>query len=127
MKITDLLSSPESSLSFEVFPPKTGSGYESVRAATEEIASLTEDLLALVLPGFFGNERLTEANFAAVTVYRVEEVKAKLSEQILRGIRYICRVVQQSIRNEDDLDSAMSATGMHHDWEKKLDKLNNGK
>ena len=57
----------------------------------EEIASLTEDLLALVLPGFFGNERLTEANFAAVTVYRVEEVKAKLSEQILRGIRYICR------------------------------------
>lgn len=43
-----------------------------------------------------------------------------------KGIRYICRVVQ-SIRNEDDLDSAMSATGMHHDWEKKLDKLNNGK
>ena len=40
-----------------------------------------------------------------------------------KGIRYICRVVQ-SIRNEDDLDSAMSATGLHHQWEKKLDKLN---
>ncbi len=40
-----------------------------------------------------------------------------------KGIRYICRVVQ-SIRNEDDLDSAMSATGLHHNWEKKLDKLN---
>jgi len=40
-----------------------------------------------------------------------------------KGIRYICRVVQ-SIRNEDDLDSAMSATGIHHNWEKKLDELN---
>lgn len=40
-----------------------------------------------------------------------------------KGIRYICRVVQ-SIRNEDDLDHAMSVTGLHHNWEKKLDKLN---
>lgn len=40
-----------------------------------------------------------------------------------KGIRYICRVVQ-SIRNEDDLDSAMSATGIHHNWEKKLEELN---
>jgi len=57
----------------------------------EEIASLTEALLALVLPGFFGNERLTQANFAAVTVYRVEEIKRKLSEQVARGSRYVCR------------------------------------
>lgn len=47
MKITDLLSSPESSLSFEVFPPKTGSGYESVRAATEEIARLRPSFMSV--------------------------------------------------------------------------------
>ena len=43
------------------------------------------------LPGFFGSERLTKANFTAVTVYRLEEVKSKLTEQILRGINYVCR------------------------------------
>ena len=59
--------------------------------SSDDIASLTEALLALVLPGFFGSERLTKANFAAVTVYRLEEVKAKLTEQILRGINYVCR------------------------------------
>ena len=59
--------------------------------SSDDIASLTEALLALVLPGFFGSERLTKANFAAVTVCRLEEVKAKLSEQILRGINYVCR------------------------------------
>lgn len=59
--------------------------------SSDDIASLTEALLALVLPGFFGSERLTKANFAAVTVYRLEEVKSKLTEQILRGINYVCR------------------------------------
>ena len=59
--------------------------------SSDDIASLTEELLALVLPGFFGSERLTKANFAAVTVCRLEEVKQKLTEQILRGINYVCR------------------------------------
>ena len=59
--------------------------------SSDDIASLTEELLALVLPGFFGSERLTKANFAAVTVCRLEEVKRKLTEQILRGINYVCR------------------------------------
>lgn len=59
--------------------------------SSDDIASLTEALLALVLPGFFGSERLTKANFAAVTVCRLEEVKQKLTEQILRGINYVCR------------------------------------
>ena len=40
MKIIDILKKPEMSLSFEVFPPKKETGYESVRVATEEIAKL---------------------------------------------------------------------------------------
>ena len=40
MKITDLLAKEGLSLSFEVFPPKTDTAFESVKAATEEIADL---------------------------------------------------------------------------------------
>ena len=40
MKITKILSSGKLSLSFEVFPPKTDTVFESVKVATEKIASL---------------------------------------------------------------------------------------
>jgi len=40
MKIRDLLKKNTLSLSFEVFPPKTDTAFDSVRAATEKIAAL---------------------------------------------------------------------------------------
>ena len=40
MKITDLISSNKLTISFEVFPPKTETGFESVKQATEKIAGL---------------------------------------------------------------------------------------
>lgn len=40
MKIIDLLKKDTLSISFEVFPPKTNSSFESVRTAVEEIAKL---------------------------------------------------------------------------------------
>ena len=40
MKIIDLLKVDSPSVSFEVFPPKTESNYDSVKEATEEIAKL---------------------------------------------------------------------------------------
>lgn len=40
MKIIDLLTKEKLTLSFEVFPPKTESNFESVKRATEEIAKL---------------------------------------------------------------------------------------
>ena len=40
MKITDILARDTLTLSFEVFPPKTETVYDSVKAATEEIAAL---------------------------------------------------------------------------------------
>ncbi len=40
MKIIDIIKQDKLSLSFEVFPPKKESSYESVRVATEEIAKL---------------------------------------------------------------------------------------
>ena len=40
MKIIDIITQNKLSLSFEVFPPKTETSFESVKAATEEIAQL---------------------------------------------------------------------------------------
>ena len=40
MKLSDFLGGTGCSLSFEVFPPKTDSAFDSVRHATEEIAAL---------------------------------------------------------------------------------------
>ena len=40
MKIIDILKQDTLSMSFEVFPPKTDSAFDSVKAATEEIAQL---------------------------------------------------------------------------------------
>ena len=40
MKIIDKITKDTLSISFEVFPPKTETNFESVKKATEEIASL---------------------------------------------------------------------------------------
>ena len=40
MKLTELFKDDKLSLSFEVFPPKTDTAFESVKHATEEIAKL---------------------------------------------------------------------------------------
>ena len=40
MKIIDILKQDKMSLSFEVFPPKKETSFESVKAATETIAKL---------------------------------------------------------------------------------------
>ena len=40
MKISDILKQDKVTLSFEVFPPKNGSSYESVAQATQEICLL---------------------------------------------------------------------------------------
>ena len=47
MKIIDLLKNEKLSLSFEVFPPKTQSGFETVKTATEEIAKLRPSYMSV--------------------------------------------------------------------------------
>ncbi len=47
MKITDILNSKKLSLSFEVFPPKTESSFDSVKTATEEIAKLKPSYMSV--------------------------------------------------------------------------------
>ncbi len=47
MKISDILRQDKVTLSFEVFPPKTDSGYASVAHATQEIATLHPDFMSV--------------------------------------------------------------------------------
>ena len=47
MKISEILKQDKVTLSFEVFPPKTSSTYESVAHATQEIAALRPDFMSV--------------------------------------------------------------------------------
>ena len=47
MKLSDILKSDKLSLSFEVFPPKTDTTFESVKLATEEIAKLRPSFMSV--------------------------------------------------------------------------------
>ncbi len=59
MKIIDILRKPEMSLSFEVFPPKKETGYESVREATEKIAALKPAFMSVTYGAGGGTSRYT--------------------------------------------------------------------
>lgn len=47
MRISDILKQDKVTLSFEVFPPKTSSTYETVAQATQEIAALKPDFMSV--------------------------------------------------------------------------------
>lgn len=59
MKISELLQSEKLSLSFEVFPPKTEMGFESVKNATEEIAKLAPSFMSVTYGAGGGTSRYT--------------------------------------------------------------------
>ncbi len=59
MKITDILIQNKLSLSFEVFPPKTESGFDSVRFATEEIAKLKPSFMSVTYGAGGGTSKYT--------------------------------------------------------------------
>ena len=59
MKIRDILEEGKLSLSFEVFPPKTDTAFESVRIATEEIAKLSPSFMSVTYGAGGGTSRYT--------------------------------------------------------------------
>ena len=59
MKIIDLLTQEKLSLSFEVFPPKTETSFESVRVATEEIAKLRPAFMSVTYGAGGGTSKYT--------------------------------------------------------------------
>ena len=59
MKLTELFDSGRLLLSFEVFPPKTDTAFESVKAATEEIAKLRPSFMSVTYGAGGGTSRYT--------------------------------------------------------------------
>ncbi len=59
MKIIDILNQKKLSLSFEVFPPKTDTAFESVKTATEKIASLSPSFMSVTYGAGGGTSRYT--------------------------------------------------------------------
>ncbi len=59
MKIIDLLKRNTLSVSFEVFPPKTDTAFESVKAATEEIAELCPAFMSVTYGAGGGTSKYT--------------------------------------------------------------------
>jgi methylenetetrahydrofolate reductase (NADPH) len=59
MKITELIKNERLSVSFEVFPPKTDTAFESVKAATEEIAELHPAFMSVTYGAGGGTSKYT--------------------------------------------------------------------
>lgn len=59
MRIIDLLKQEKLSLSFEVFPPKTETNFESVKVATEEIAKLRPAFMSVTYGAGGGTSQYT--------------------------------------------------------------------
>lgn len=59
MKISEILKSDELTLSFEVFPPKIESAFDSIKAATEEIASLKPAFMSVTYGAGGGTSKYT--------------------------------------------------------------------
>lgn len=59
MKISDIIKNNRRSLSFEVFPPKSDATFDSVREATEEIASLSPSFMSVTYGAGGGTSKYT--------------------------------------------------------------------
>jgi len=103
MKIIDILKKEEMSLSFEVFPPKKETAFESVREATEKIAALKPAFMSVTYGAGGGVSQYTIdiaknidekykvpmlAHLTCVSSDR-ETVRARISDMKAAGIKNI--------------------------------------
>ena len=103
MKLTKLFETDKLSLSFEVFPPKTDTSFESVKHATEEIAKLQPSFMSVTYGAGGGTSRYTLeiaqninehygvptlAHLTCVSSTR-ETVKRKIEELSVAGIENV--------------------------------------
>ena len=59
MKISEILNKNTLTLSFEVFPPKSASGFDSIKAAIDEIASLSPAFMSVTYGAGGGTSKYT--------------------------------------------------------------------
>ncbi len=103
MKIIDILKDESLSLSFEVFPPKTNTAFESVKSATEEIAKLKPSFMSVTYGAGGGTSRYTldiatdiEKNYGVPTLAHLtcvssmkETVRKRIDEMRQAGIENV--------------------------------------
>ena len=103
MKLTEILAAKGLSLSFEVFPPKNDTAFESVRVATEEIAKLKPSFMSVTYGAGGGTSKYTldiakniKESYGVPTVAHLtcvsstkETVRAKIEEIKAAGIENV--------------------------------------
>ena len=118
MKITEILNTEKLSLSFEVFPPKTETAFESVKEATEEIAKLNPSFMSVTYGAGGGTSKYTLdiaknikdmygvptlAHLTCVSSTR-ETVRQKINEIEKSGIKNIMALrgdIPEELKNAD--------------------------
>ena len=103
MKLTELFKDDKLSLSFEVFPPKTDTVFESVKHATEEIAKLRPSFMSVTYGAGGGTSKYTleiakniKANYGVPTLAHLtcvsstrETVRERIEEMKAAGIENV--------------------------------------
>ncbi len=118
MKLTEIFAKNKYSLSFEVFPPKTSDLYDSVEAATEEIARLSPAFMSVTYGAGGGTSKYTLdiaknlkdnlgveslAHLTCVSSTR-ETVAARIAEIKVAGVENIMALrgdIPAQLANED--------------------------
>ncbi len=118
MKLSDILNRDTLSLSFEVFPPKTDSNFDSVKKATEEIAKLKPSFMSVTYGAGGGTSRYTleiakniKDNYSVPTLAHLtcvsstrETVRAKIEEMKQMGIENVMALrgdIPKELENAD--------------------------
>ena len=103
MKLTELFKNDKLSLSFEVFPPKTDTAFESVKHATEEIAKLRPSFMSVTYGAGGGTSKYTlniakniKANYGVPTLAHLtcvsstrETVRQRIEDMKSAGIKNV--------------------------------------
>jgi len=118
MKLINLLKDDKLSLSFEVFPPKTDTAFESVEAAAEEIARLHPAFMSVTYGAGGGTSKYTldiakniKSLYGVSTVAHLtcvsstkETVKARIEELKQAGIQNVLALrgdIPEQMKNSD--------------------------
>lgn len=126
MKISEILKQNKRTISFEVFPPKTESVFDSIRSATEEIATMSPAFMSVTYGAGGGTSKYTldiaeniEKKFLVPTLAHLtcvsssrETVRRRIADLRSSGIENV-----MALRGDipaDMIDSDRSGWDFHH-------------
>lgn len=126
MKLTELFKQDGLRLSFEVFPPKTDSTFESVKTATEEIAKLRPSFMSVTYGAGGGTSKYTleiakniKAEYDVPTLAHLtcvsstrETVRERISDMKAAGIQNVMAL--RGDLTPELMDSDRSSWTYHH-------------